>query len=218
MQDGDRNLILSEMKDWRRIVFEVVGIPEPVFKEFGISGFMLSLPVGEADTLQPYQAQIEELCQSAPHISALCISLISRSYGAMALMLSRAEDIDPVTFKKALVDFSVAKGAVLAMLPQSPMLIAHQTKAKQMHAVFHKKYSSLGGEAKAKHTNALKSWALEEAKKMTGRIRSDNKLADDLIDRAPRELTHDEFGYVRSKNPRRTIYEALLARHKNFSK
>ncbi|MBK7050530.1 MAG: hypothetical protein IPH54_06935 [Rhodoferax sp.] len=120
MQDGDRNLILSEMKDWRRIVFEVVGIPEPVFKEFGISGFMLSLPVGEADTLQPYQAQFEELCQSAPHISALCISLISRSYGAMALMLSRAEDIDPVTFKKRWSIFRWRRGLFLLCCRSRP--------------------------------------------------------------------------------------------------
>jgi len=219
MNDQLTDFVIEEIKDWNRIIFDVVKIPRPVFMECIPSGFFVELNKS-ARGLNPEKAKdteekFDRLCQSVPHIRRECVQLISKSYGALLLMLSSVNrDIDAKVVTRALLEFSMAKGAVLSMMPEAPLLMAYQNDVNQKQSEKNKVIGKSGGIEKAKYSRKLKAWACLEAEKMSGfPVQKAIKLAIN----APKELTHDANGNVRLKNPQRIIYEGLLKNNKKPS-
>lgn len=208
--NGDYAVVLAEeIEDWNRIIFRVAMFPVDVFRLHGTSGFCISLHemASEPDESANKRNEVsfQSLCDSVPNIQRQCVDLISKSYGALMILNLHKNNINNKVAIRGLISSAEAKGAVLSMLPESPMLKAYQAMQREKQIATHKSHGSNGGKARHRGTHELRDWVIANTDQ---RLPKNMNTAKKLVEKLPAHLID------KSNNSERFIYDVLRAQIK----
>ena len=185
-------------------LIDEIQIPDDVFKEVGLSGFMVNLfEAGGADSedkLHSATKDFERLCKAslAPPDAVKTISL---AYAAMTFLFDEKYewpgDNDAM---KTIMAAQHGLGMALGILSGTASAITQKKKGLS-------EAGKKGADTRNKPYELLKGWALEKASEMRG---ADRDIARKLAPQVPAHLADA------SKDPMRLIYEALRAKPRSL--
>ncbi|WP_342128526.1 hypothetical protein [Hydrogenophaga sp. OTU3427] len=189
---------------------EVLGIPNDVFIEVGISAYQAAMlehgiarleqgtDPAEIEKLENHRKKAEldfqMLCDAAPDMPEDVIRSISLAYGFMTIYLANDKEHSSESLLRTVVQTSKFLGIAIGLISGSEK--SHDAKRKDMLSIAGK----IGAAAKHRKPSELKKWALSQAERLRG--------ADAVVARRLAAMLPNELADV-SKNPERLIYDAL---------
>lgn len=201
------NIYLDELRELN-IAIEIFEIPANVFADCGTSYTLIAAMKHHRESVdESFHALLEDanrkfeiLCNSAPRISRDTLSALSLAYGGFLFLTNNGKDMTGLLASKgdyqesirALMEVSMMRGVAIG---RSGLAEGEFLRRKILSEA-----GKNGAKVRRERTENLKTWAISEAKKMTG---SDMEVARKLATKIPKELAGS------SKNEIRFIYETI---------
>ena len=194
-------LAMSELDDLHHIIFDIIKIPEDVFKECVHSAMMLRSAerIGQLPTQKTIEREQDfaRLCAAAAPLPEVVVSTLGCTYSLGTLLVDdRNDGDDDLSRIKSLMAISFGKGVVISAIVNNPSTA--ESDRREMLSMA----GALGAKSKNKPFAELKRWGIKSALGMKGANRD---VARQLANQLPAHLadvSDDAF---------RLIYDAIRA-------